>query len=68
MVDQGQPVMRLIEILRKKPKESNYHTLLNWGQFAARGFTHWWWSNRQKKFMMIFFRGLRTDLFTKTFA
>ena len=68
MVDQGRPVMRLtIEILQKKPKESNYHTLLNRGQFAACGFTHWWWRNGQKKFM-IFFRVLRTDLFTKTFA
>ena len=51
----------------KKPKESNYHTLLNLGQLAAYGFTHWWWSNGQKKFVLIL-RGFRTDLFTKTFA
>ena len=51
----------------KNLKESNYHTLLNLGQLAACGFTHWWWSNGQKKFTLIL-RGFRTDLFTKTFA
>ena len=51
----------------KNLKEGNYHTLLNLGQLAACGFTHWWWSNGQKKFTLTL-RGFRTDLFTKTFA
>ena len=33
------------DFAKKKPKESNYHTLLNREQLAACGFTHWWWSN-----------------------
>ena len=66
MVDQGRPVMRLtIEILQKKPKESNYHTLLNRGQFATCGFTHWWWSNGQKNMM---FSGGCAQTLSRAFA
>ena len=52
----------------KNLKARNYHTLLNLGQLAACGFTHWWWSNGQRKPITLILRGFRTDLFTKTFA
>ena len=54
-----------IEILQKKTKESNYNTLLDQGQLAACVFTHWWWSNGQKKFITMILRGFRTDLLPK---
>lgn len=63
-VDQGWPVMRLIEILQKtKRKRLPYPSRSG----ATRGmwFYSLGWSNGQKKFTMIL-RGFRTDLFTKT--
>ena len=47
----------------KKLKERNYHTLLNLEQLAACDFTHWWWSNGQKKFIALVLRG-----FARTFS
>ena len=52
----------------KNLKESNYHTLLNLGQLAACGFTHWWWSNGQGGLVTVILSGFRVDLVTKTFA